>query len=76
MPRKDGTGPAGQGPGTGGSKSGCTGAGRGMGRRGGFAAGPGGNCVCAKCGVKVAHKVGIVCSSQKCPECGTTMTRE
>ena len=59
------------------------GAGRGMGRggggrgrMGGFAAGPGGYCVCPKCGYKVEHQVGIPCYQQKCPKCGSPMIRE
>ena len=72
MPRKDGTGPTGQGPGTG----------RGMGRsgsqgrRGGFAAGPGGNCVCPKCGKTVSHQRGAPCIQMTCPACGAAMTRQ
>lgn len=63
MPRGDGTGPKGQGPRTG----------RGMG--GGFAAGPGGYCVCPNCGEKVPHQLGTPCFEQKCSKCGTAMTR-
>jgi len=49
----------------------------GRGRMGGpYAAGPGGNCVCPKCGTKSAKKIGVPCTSQKCPKCGTLMTRE
>ena len=51
------------------------GAGRG-GRMGGFAAGPGGECVCPKCGAKAQHQIGIPCYQQKCPKCGSPMTRE
>jgi hypothetical protein len=40
-----------------------------------FAAGPGGNCVCPKCGTKVTHNVGQPCNSISCPNCGTKMTR-
>lgn len=47
--------------------------GRGLG--GGFAAGPGGQCVCPKCGTKAAHQVGVPCYQQKCPKCGSRMTR-
>ena len=50
MPRGDRTGPTGQGPGTGRGK----GQGGGQGRRGGFAAGPGGNCVSPKIGRQVS----------------------
>jgi hypothetical protein len=71
MPRGDGTGPAGQGPGTG------RGLGRGgRGRMGGFAMGPGGNCVCPGCGHTVAHQVGMPCNQIACPKCGQPMTRQ
>lgn len=72
MPRGDGTGPRGQGPGTG----------RGQGGRnfssGRFAggSGPGGNCVCPACGTKKAHQPGMPCTQIKCPKCGTFMIRE
>lgn len=65
MPRGDGTGPLGQGPGTG----------RGL-RSGPPGRGPGGYCRCAQCGMKVAHKQGIPCASVKCPKCGASMARE
>jgi hypothetical protein len=52
------------------------GAGGGRGRGGGFAMGPGGNCVCPQCGAKAAHQRGTPCYQQKCPKCGTAMTRE
>jgi len=48
----------------------------GRGRMGGFAAGPSGNCICPKCGHKTQHKIGIPCYQQKCPKCGSPMTRE
>jgi len=78
MPRGDGTGPTGQGPGTG------RGMGRragnpqgGMGRMGGNrpGAGPSGYCVCPSCGTKVAHKIGVPCYNTSCPKCGAKMTR-
>jgi hypothetical protein len=74
MPRGDGTGPAGQGPRTGRG----LGAGRGVskGRGGGFAMGPGGNCVCPNCGKTAQHPIGTPCYQMKCPGCGTVMTRE
>lgn len=59
------------------------GAGRGMGRRTGrgrmggpAAAGPGGECVCPKCGYRKSHALGQPCYQMKCPKCGTKMTRE
>ena len=71
MPRKNGTGPRGQGPGTGrGGKPGSES------RGGGYGAGPGGTCVCPGCGEKAAHQMGIPCYDMKCPKCGTVMTRE
>jgi len=72
MPRGDGTGPKGQGPGTGRGM----GKGGGRGRGGGFAKGPGGNCICPKCGEKVSHQLKTPCYEQKCPRCGSSMTRE
>ncbi len=39
------------------------------------AGGPGGFCVCPKCGSKVEHKRGIPCSQVRCPECSISMTR-
>lgn len=47
------------------------GQGRGMGRRysgaGGLGAGPGGACVCPKCGTRIPHRLGVPCSSINCP---------
>jgi hypothetical protein len=52
------------------------GAGRGPGRMSGRqAGGPGGNCVCPKCGHKVKHTAGQPCYQMECPKCGTQMTR-
>ena len=45
------------------------------GRKGGFALGPGGECVCPKCGYKAPHQRGVPCYQQKCPKCGSMMTR-
>ena len=53
-----------------------SGQGGGRGRNKGGAFGPGGNCVCTKCGAKVPHERGIKCTNLKCPECGHTMIRE
>ena len=62
MPRGNGRGPA---------------AGFGKGRMGGpFSAGPGGSCVCPKCGHKQSHIPGYPCSQEACPKCGTKMIRE
>jgi uncharacterized paraquat-inducible protein A len=38
--------------------------------------GPGGNCVCLKCGATVAHQPGTPCREARCPKCGTAMVRE
>jgi len=46
------------------------------GRNKGGAYGPGGYCVCAKCGKKVPHTDGVKCTTIKCPQCGTPMIRE
>ena len=73
MPRGDRTGPTGQGPGTG---RGMGGGGGGGGRGGGRALGPGGNCICPSCGQTVSHQLGKPCFEEKCPKCGTAMTRE
>jgi len=74
MPRGDGTGPRGQGPGTGRGMG--MGRGQGRGRMGGYAAGPGGNCVCPSCGKTASHRVGVPCNQIKCPNCGAAMTRQ
>jgi len=48
----------------------------GRGRKGGpLAAGPVGECVCPKCGERTTHQRGRSCYQQKCPKCGSTMTR-
>ena len=75
MPRGDGTGPLGQGPGTGmggGRQSGV------KGRSGGIrpGAGPAGYCFCSNCGQKAEHRKGVPCSSLACPKCGSRMVRE
>jgi ribosomal protein S26 len=57
----------GQGDGAGGER-------RARNKGGGF--GPGGSCVCAKCGEKVPHERGVKCTELRCPKCGTPMVRE
>ena len=49
------------------------GGGRGLG--GGFAKGPGGYCICPNCGEKEQHRMATPCYNQKCPKCGSSMTR-
>jgi predicted DNA-binding protein (UPF0251 family) len=66
---------------TAGGRGTAAGGGRGMGRgggrgrMGGFALGPGGECVCASCGHTVSHQRGVPCYQMKCPKCGSPMTR-
>ena len=67
MPRGNGSGPLGGGSGMG------RGMGRGAGNRQGI--GPGGDCICPTCGMKVLHQAGIPCSSMSCPKCGARMVR-
>ena len=38
--------------------------------------GPGGYCVCRRCGYRVEHQPGVPCSSLICPNCKTHLTRE
>jgi hypothetical protein len=54
------------------------GAGGGRGQGGGNkpGSGPGGDCVCPKCGHKEPHVVGERCIDRTCPKCGTKMIRE
>ncbi len=54
---------------------GGAGRGKGRGRLGGFAAGPGGSCVCPRCGYSTSHVIGTPCYQQTCPKCGNRMTR-
>ncbi|HBA54989.1 MAG TPA: hypothetical protein DCZ04_11210, partial [Syntrophorhabdus aromaticivorans] len=70
MPRGDGTGPRGMGPGQGGGTGPGTGRGQGgrIGRMGGRALGPDGECVCPQCGERSPHQRGIPCFRQKCPK--------
>jgi len=48
----------------------------GKGRQIGFAAGPGGFCLCPKCNHKEKHDRGVACYKKKCPKCGSLMTRK
>ncbi len=73
MPRGDGTGPMGQGPR--GGRGGGMGRGQGRGQMGGFAMGPGGQCICTACGATAPHQPGVPCPQQRCPKCGAAMTR-
>lgn len=53
-------------------------AGGGRGRMGGgFAAGPGGVCICTnpECQAEQAHQAGVPCYQMKCPKCGSPMIR-
>ncbi len=38
--------------------------------------GPGGYCVCPKCGYKIPHQRGVPCSSLLCPNCKVNLERE
>lgn len=38
--------------------------------------GPGGDCICPKCGYKTPHKRGTPCSTLKCPTCNINLKRE
>lgn len=44
--------------------------------KGARALGPGGYCICKKCGYKIEHERGTPCASLNCPKCRTTMVRE
>jgi predicted amidophosphoribosyltransferase len=37
--------------------------------------GPGGECVCPKCGGRVPHPRGVRCAEERCPNCGGPMLR-
>ncbi len=38
--------------------------------------GPGGYCVCQKCGYKILHERGVPCSTLECPDCKINLVRE
>jgi hypothetical protein len=65
MPRGDGTGPP---------KGREQRAGRMRGNQAG--SGPGGNCACPICKIKVPHQQGTPCYNIPCPNCGKAMIRE
>lgn len=44
--------------------------------KGEYGMGPGGSCVCAKCGHKEPHQRGVPCFERKCPQCGSPLMRE
>lgn len=60
--------------GGGGRGQGGGGLGRGGGNKPG--SGPGGDCVCPKCGFKTPHVVGQRCMDIACPQCGTRMVKQ
>jgi hypothetical protein len=44
--------------------------------RGGLlVAGPGGDCVCPRCGSRTSHAGGTPCHTLTCPECGEKLVR-
>jgi ribosomal protein L37AE/L43A len=40
-----------------------------------LAAGPGGDCVCPRCGSRTSHARGTPCHILTCPECGEKLVR-
>ena len=48
----------------------------GRGRMGEHDLGPGGFCVCSKCGYKVEHNSGKPCRDISCPKCRVPLERE
>jgi hypothetical protein len=48
----------------------------GGGRMGAMGGGPGGECVCPKCGTLAPHERGTPCTQLVCPSCGCRMSRK
>jgi len=44
--------------------------------KGAIGGGPGGYCVCPKCGYKIIHERGVPCSQLFCPKCKINLVRE
>jgi hypothetical protein len=38
--------------------------------------GPGGDCICPKCGSRKPHRDGVPCQQERCPDCGAKLLRE
>jgi hypothetical protein len=38
--------------------------------------GPGGHCICPRCGGRFPHRRGMHCQDERCPGCGAKMLRE
>jgi len=60
----------------GGGGGGQGGGGRGRGQGNMPGSGPGGNCVCPKCGHTQPHQVGQRCTDIACPKCATRLVKE
>jgi len=69
---------AGSGQGYGGGGGGGRGGGSGRGRNSGLrsGSGPGGYCVCPKCGNRTPHQRGVPCVQQECPTCHIPTRKE
>lgn len=37
--------------------------------------GAGGECICHRCETRSAHRSGVPCQEERCPECGAKMLR-
>ena len=47
----------------------------GRGRMGGQTMGPGGDCVCPKCGFRTSHPRGVPCYNMRCSKCESPLIR-